>query len=103
MSAKHTPGPWHRNIRADGKYPVVFAGRNTHVATVSQQKSGDETESNIDLIAAAPDLLAMLKRCIKHVPESAVAGELIMTTAIDECRIRTLAEKLIAKAEGGGK
>jgi hypothetical protein len=26
--ATHTPGPWHRNIRAGGKYPTVYVGRN---------------------------------------------------------------------------
>lgn len=52
-----TPGPWLRNIRCDGKYSTVFAGRNTHVAHVCQQKDGAETEANIDLIASAPDLL----------------------------------------------
>jgi len=55
---KHTLGPWHRNISADGKYPTVFAGRNHHVAVASQQKDSAETEANISLIAAAPDLLA---------------------------------------------
>ena len=54
----HTAGPWHRNIRANGHYPVVFSGRNNHVATASQQANPAETEANIDLIAAAPDLLA---------------------------------------------
>jgi histidinol-phosphate/aromatic aminotransferase/cobyric acid decarboxylase-like protein len=58
----HTPGPWHRNISADGKYPTVFAGRNQHVAVASQQKDSAETEANISLIAAAPDLLAALQR-----------------------------------------
>lgn len=62
--ARHTPGPWHRNIRADGKYPVVFAGRNQHVATVSQQEDGAETEANIDLVSAAPELLAALEGAI---------------------------------------
>ena len=60
MNTKHTPGPWSRNIRAGGKYPVVFAGRNQHAATVCQQRDGAETEANIDLIAAAPDMLAAL-------------------------------------------
>jgi acetolactate synthase regulatory subunit len=50
---KHTPGPYHRNIRAGGRYPVIFAGRNTHVCTVSQQPTGDETEANIDFIVIA--------------------------------------------------
>jgi len=59
MSA-HTLGPWHRNISAEGKYPTVFAGRNQHVAVASQQKDSAETEANISLIAAAPELLAVL-------------------------------------------
>lgn len=54
----HTAGPWHRNIKANGRYPIVFSGRNNHVATASQQANPAETEANIDLIAAAPDLLA---------------------------------------------
>ena len=63
MSTKHTPGPWHRNIRANGHYPVVFAGRNQHVATASQQTDPAETEANIDLLAAAPNMLKVLKLC----------------------------------------
>jgi hypothetical protein len=59
--SNHTPGPWHRNIRANGKYPVIFAGRNHHVAQACQQKDGEETEANISLIAAAPDLLEALQ------------------------------------------
>jgi len=61
----HTRGPWYRNIPADGKYPTVFAGRksqNQHVAVALQQKSSAETEANIGLIAAAPELLAALLR-----------------------------------------
>lgn len=64
MTTKHTPGPWSRNIRANGKYPIVFAGRNQHVAQACQQKDGAETESNIDLIAAAPDLLTALEEIV---------------------------------------
>jgi len=66
----HTPGPWHRNIRANGKYPVVFAGRNQHVAKVEQQTLGAETEANIDLIAAAPDLLAALQWALGQIDDS---------------------------------
>lgn len=50
---KHTPTPWSRNIRSNGKYPVIFAGRNQHVCVVSQQQSGEETEANIDFIVRA--------------------------------------------------
>lgn len=62
--AKHTPGPWHRNIKPASHYPVVFAGRNTHVAQVlytRSEMSEQEIEANCDLIAAAPDLLFVVK------------------------------------------
>lgn len=60
----HTKGVWDRNIKANGKYPVVYAGRNQHVAIVCQQKDGAETEANISLIAAAPDLMEQTKRLV---------------------------------------
>ena len=93
---KHTPGPWGRNIRANGKYPVVFAGRNQHVAIVSQQKNGAETEANIDLIAAAPDLLDALRAIVE------VAGPQF---GLDDTpgtinAISRLARAAIARAEG---
>jgi hypothetical protein len=67
--SKHTPGPWHRNIKANGKYPVVFAGRNQHIAQAIQQKDGNETEANIDLISSAPELLGALEIAEKQLVE----------------------------------
>lgn len=62
MSAKHTLGPWHRNIKPVTKYPVIFAGRNVHIAKVLDAGIGlSEAEANADLLAAAPDLLAELE------------------------------------------
>lgn len=87
--SKHTQGPWHRNIKAKGKYPVVFAGRNQHVAVTAQQEDSNETEANIDLIAAAPELLTNLKQCV------------VCLSVIDsENPAIKMAEKAIAKAEG---
>lgn len=61
----HTPGPWviDRSIRT-----AINAGEK-HVAMVNFYKgpsmetsvSGNEHEANVNLIAAAPDLLAALK------------------------------------------
>lgn len=84
----HTPGPWYRNIRANGKYPVVFAGRNQHVATVSQQKDGSETEANIDLIAAAPELLDALKHVVEvfDAPGVVLPDEEPLFEALAKCR-----------------
>ena len=71
MTTKHTPGPWFRNIKPARKYPTVWAGRNTHVAVVvagaphgsgsGADMSDEEIEANIDLIAAAPEMLAALE------------------------------------------
>jgi hypothetical protein len=67
--AGHTPGPWSRNIKADGKYPIIFVGRNTHVAQAlgHNSLSPDEIEANISLIATAPKLLEELKRGLEDI------------------------------------
>ena len=60
--SNHTPGPWHRNIESDGRYPVIYAGRNTHVASAKGHGvlPPEQIEANISLIAAAPELLEAL-------------------------------------------
>jgi hypothetical protein len=87
----HTPGPWHRNISADGKYPTVFAGRNQHVAVASQQKDSAETEANISLIAAAPDLLDALQDLLD-----------VVGVRIDDPRIVQFDRARAAIAKAGG-
>jgi hypothetical protein len=67
--SNHTPGPWHRNIKPAARYPVIFAGRNSHVAQVISSGLTDEAiEANCNLIAAAPDLLAALQGAMFFVP-----------------------------------
>ena len=80
----HTAGPWHRNIKANGRYPIVFSGRNNHVATASQQANPAETEANIDLIAAAPDLLAACQAALLR--DDIAADELgdMLRTAVNK-------------------
>lgn len=101
-NTSHTLGPWHRNIRSNGKYPVVFAGRCQHVAVIDQQVDSRETEANIDLIATAPELLEaaekaliLLKQCV----EQAKAGivPIVTLSAFQDIRI---IEGCIAKAKG---
>lgn len=63
---KHTQGGWGRNITPVSKYPIIYAGRNTHVARIiTDDVPPDEAEANADLISAAPELLAALKGMIK--------------------------------------
>jgi hypothetical protein len=58
----YTKGGWGRNIKPAAHYPVIFAGRNTHVARViSVGLTSEEIEANCDLIACAPDLLESLQ------------------------------------------
>lgn len=62
MTTKHTAGPWNRNIKPATKYPVIYAGRNTHVAQVcTAGLTPEEIEANCDLIAAAPELLEAIR------------------------------------------
>lgn len=78
-NTKHTPGPWHRNIKPARKYPTIWSGRNTHVAYVEGGTlSDDEIEANINLIAAAPDLLEALESVVAyhcHHSDVGVAGQ----------------------------
>ncbi len=90
MKTKHTQGPWCRNIKPASKYPVVFAGRNTHVATVSRAElSEEEIEANICLISASPELLEALK-----LADAALSGA-NMNMAVVKKKIKSA----IAKAE----
>ena len=67
MKTGHTEGGWHRNIPPAAKYPIIFAGRNTHVAQVlSRGLPESEIEANCNLIAAAPALLEALRDLIDY-------------------------------------
>ena len=88
---KHTPGPWGRNIAPAWKYPIIFAGRNTHVAYIfTNELSESEQEANADLIAAAPDLLQVTK-------------DFLLLAALHDWEGAAIdfAKTTLAKAEGG--
>jgi len=76
---EHTTGPWHRNIAPATRYPVIFAGQNTHVASVltgarhGKTLSDAEIEANCNLIVAAPEMLSIIEALVAMV-EDAMAG-----------------------------
>ena len=70
MEKSHTPGPWNRNIAPAKKYPVIFAGRNTHVARIIPTGRDDEDEANANIIAAAPSMLAVLEAIREDIGEN---------------------------------
>ena len=88
MSAAHTPGPWHRNIKPATKYNTVWSGRNKHVLRmVVDGMSPEEVEANICLATAAPDLLEALTSLRDTLQRNGYATD--------------LADAAIARATGG--
>ena len=87
--SKHTPGPWvvARNT-PDAGYSVRTDGEGSFRWIAAMAGKGDTDAANARLIAAAPELLAMLKRMI-GAAEHGRDG-----LALDD------AKALIAKAEG---
>jgi hypothetical protein len=66
QTTTHTKGPWGRNIPPASKYNTIYAGNapnHVHVCHLSTSGlSNEEIEGNYNLITAAPQLLALLKR-----------------------------------------
>lgn len=68
MSTKHTPGPWTVTKVAPDKYPsgyrasVYYAikANGSRIAQTSGEHMTQDAEANARLIAAAPELLALL-------------------------------------------
>jgi hypothetical protein len=68
--SKHTPGPWAAKpprigaaitvYGADGEFPVATTCSNTSPATMQAHRDGT-VAANARLIAAAPELLSVLK------------------------------------------
>ena len=66
---KHTPGPWTSVIRSDGieDTPAVTANPFETIAETRRDLySFDECEANARLIAAAPELLAILEEYAEY-------------------------------------
>lgn len=71
--AQHTQGGWSRNIPPISRYPIIFAGHNTHVAKVITDGIPlEEAEANARLITAAPELLEAAKYLIFAMRDGAV-------------------------------
>lgn len=93
--ATHTPGPWHLGMRQAERIIYNAAGWAVANATVYHgEQDADETKANALLIAAAPDLLHMLKEAVSH--DNALKAEWKVPP-----RLLADMQKAIAKAEGG--
>ena len=112
--AKHTPGPWYPKPAPYGWdiWGNLDTGQDTWVGPVkrvisphsrigngiSVEAVSEETEANARLIAAAPDLLAALKRFRTKVYNAALGSGMDHEWATEACSV---ADAAIAKAEGG--
>ena len=82
--AQHTPGPWHLGMKPG---PIVYGPNGEQVADMRRgMLHRDEDVANIQLIAAAPELLASLKLALEE-------GKFLPS-------IKDAFERTIAKAEG---
>lgn len=102
----HTPGPWHiegvGGIQMDGFRDGYFISAESarKVASVYPYGSKDRKQrwADANLIVAAPDLLAMLKRILDGCTQMTDGPEktYLDISGVEECEI----EEAIAKAEG---
>lgn len=89
---KHTPRPWEVHQSAVEYDQFAITGKDACVAMFRKQASLDYSvfEKNVRLIAAAPDLLAVVERINPHlIAQPGLLGDLC-----DD------AEKAIKKAKG---
>ena len=66
---EHTPGPWFAAPDGGAVYTKVMGYRDETIArTPAEHIPAEEREANARLIAAAPDLLAVLERVLNAPP-----------------------------------
>jgi hypothetical protein len=111
MNIKHTPGPWHieknmltaiNSAPSDGPYKHIAMVNYYRSSDPTTDVSGEEHQANVNLIAAAPELLAALEESQKLLTEA--IGNLPnpgygwLESQVDARVIRNRA--IIAKAKG---
>lgn len=109
---KHTPGDWTA-VRSGGigyfEWFVRIDGESRAIASdIIDPETGQPSEANARLIAAAPDLLDFVRLVIRGLNSGAIKARPIMDMDPNADEIKTksiaaIAVSLIAKAEGRGK
>jgi hypothetical protein len=103
---KHTPGPW-KATEKNGLADCIMCNPDerdtgTYIALMESSRGQDETSANARLIAAAPDLLAALKRAMTFLDNwefnmpAAITGD---NQPVSVVSIRDQARAAISKAE----
>lgn len=100
MGAQHTPGPWNAgSVSSD----AVFAKGNCIAVTAAEVCDAEVNQANARLMAAAPEMLAQLKRdlnfakaVVTYLKATASTKDVLFTSA--EMQVEVLRAAL-AKAE----
>lgn len=90
----HTPGPWFVSGPFVGPRLSPTSGIQIKVARIGGPETDDEAISNARLIAAAPEMLAALRKI-----EITASGSSTETSFANLGRIAALVRTAIAKAE----
>lgn len=91
--SKYTPGPW---LLAKDEPTIVYSDNNTVVCVAESQNGLMEARANAQLIAAAPELLEVLKELYSFIRQT----QCVEHTDNQYCGECERAYKAIAKAEG---
>lgn len=99
--SKHTPGPWNVNPNPRAEWIAIATNEHDLIATIDTPRLGSakrtgEPEANANLIAAAPELLAVLEQW-----DTALAfGSIVFDDDSKRERAEALTRAAIAKATG---
>ena len=101
MKTQYTPGPWARNVSPAWKYPIYEEKNHNKIAYIIKDVGIPETEqeANLNLIAAAPELLEALELLINM----EVKGHALIDRMQFSDKGRAISDKVraaIAKARG---
>lgn len=104
---KHTDGPWmaskcdnRKNANGDNLYLVSNSPLSRRYKMRCEVGGEDNPKANAHLIAAAPEMLEMLKECREYaLTEKEIEEDNGRNASLEITRVKEL-ENLIAKAEG---
>jgi hypothetical protein len=93
---QHTPGPWRVDTMRHSAKSEVFVIPGVCVVTGATTEA--DSEANARLIAAAPELLAVLREIAEHMPVSAPPSQRDIANL--QRAVMPRARAAIARAEG---
>lgn len=95
MIQEHTPGPWVIGQNRGPLFVAAMTDRNGRIATIADNPTDQLIAcANARLIAAAPELLCMLRRLLDEVMTSEEVFSKIAALTLEQSRAA------IVKAEG---